>query len=313
MNLGVFERENVDRFLVESDFAGSTQRVYEHALSSLTEFMKRSKLDSYPGVILQWKRFLRVSSATERLYVKTVGRFLNWAVDEGLIGSSPFPEKVHFSKKRVVNPREALTNEEVLAVMSVISEDKREIGYRDYAMFDLMLHTALRRASVAKIDLGDIEPASGYEGVYVLSYLGKGRKDKDQVVVVQGPVVESIRVYLRSGDPVRDLGSDGPLFLQVNHPRARLSADGIFRAVMARLGAARISRRGLSPHSLRHTAASKGLQAGADLKGVQEMLGHSKLETTVGYIHDLHRISDAAERRIDYGIRRPWERKKKRS
>lgn len=310
MNIGVFTSVNIDRFLSESDFSGSTQRVYRHALLGLTAFMKRSKSDGYAGVILQWKRSLKTSPATERLYVKTVRRYLDWAVDQKLIDSNPFPTDIRFSKKHTVNPRQPLTDKDVIAVMSFIAADDREIGRRDYALFDLMLHTGLRRASVARIDIEDLKSAE-QDDVYVLHYLGKGHKSKDQVVVVQAPVVGSVKAYLEAGEPRRGLRSRGALFLGVNEPRRRLSADGIFRAVMGRFAAAGLKRKGLSPHSLRHTAASKGLEAGADLKGVQEMLGHSELETTIGYVHDLRRISGAAERKIDYGFRRPWEQPKK--
>lgn len=157
---------------------------------------------------------------------------------------------------------------------------------RDLAILELLYATGLRVSELVGLDLDDADRAG-----WTVRVLGKGRKER--IVPFGAKAARALDAYLGSRAEAR-----GPLFR--NRRGGRLTARAIHAIVRRSAAAAGIARR-VSPHTLRHTFATHLLDAGADLRVIQEFLGHSRLSTTQRYTHvgadQLMRVYDAAHPR----------------
>jgi integrase/recombinase XerC len=162
---------------------------------------------------------------------------------------------------------------------------------RDLAMFELLYSSGLRVGELTSLDVYDVDLSSGWVRV-----IGKGNKER--YVPVGSKAVHALKDYL----PLRDLqeanhpptGRERPLFL--NARGARLSSRSVRRILKAFLLAANLGR-DVSPHAFRHSFATHLLQSGADLRSIQELLGHASLSTTQRYTKvDLGRLMEVYDR-----------------
>jgi integrase/recombinase XerC len=157
---------------------------------------------------------------------------------------------------------------------------------RDVLILELLYATGLRVSELVGLDVDDVDRAG-----LTVRVLGKGRKER--IVPFGGRAAHALDVYLG-----RSAARRGPLF--TNRRGGRLSARAVHGIVRRSAAASGIARR-VSPHTLRHTFATHLLDAGADLRVIQELLGHSRLSTTQRYTHvgadQLMRVYDAAHPR----------------
>jgi len=165
------------------------------------------------------------------------------------------------------------------------------LGLRDRALLEVLYATGLRVGELVSLRQRDVTPSDE------LRVLGKGRRER--VVLMGAPAQEALRRYLEEGRPKLVRGSDpGVLFL--NARGGGLTDRGV-RVVVDRHIRAAASGRRVSPHVLRHTFATHLLDGGADLRTVQELLGHVNLSTTQIYTHVsrdwLKRVYDRAHPR----------------
>lgn len=150
------------------------------------------------------------------------------------------------------------------------------VARRDLAVLELLYATGMRVAELAGLDVDDLDPSRR-----TLTVVGKG--DRQRTVPYGAPAAQAVAEWLENGRPMLARSASGPaLFLGVRGGRigVRQVRDVVDRALAA-LGDT--SARG--PHALRHTAATHLLDGGADLRSVQEVLGHSSLQTTQVYTH----------------------------
>ena len=178
-----------------------------------------------------------------------------------------------------IDESEALLRQEFLG---------KETGARDRAVLEVLYATGVRVAELAGLDVEDADLREGAVRVY-----GKGGKER--IVPLGGKAVEALHAYLQSRP-----GTEGPLFR--NGQGGRLTVRTLHRIVRARARSAGLARR-VSPHTLRHTFATHLLDAGADLRFIQELLGHARLGTTQKYTHvstdRLMSVYDAAHPRAN--------------
>jgi integrase/recombinase XerC len=157
---------------------------------------------------------------------------------------------------------------------------------RDRAVVELLYATGLRVSELAGLDVDDLD-----RDERTVRVLGKGRKER--IVPYGAHAAHALDAWL-----ARRGGGPGPLFL--NRRGRRLGVRSVHALVRERARAAGITRR-VSPHTLRHTFATHLLDAGADLRLIQDLLGHSRLSTTQRYTHvgteQLMRVYDAAHPR----------------
>jgi integrase/recombinase XerC len=149
---------------------------------------------------------------------------------------------------------------------------------RDRAMLELLYGSGLRVSELVSLDRGHVDLDGG-----VVRVLGKGRKER--IVPLGRPTVKALRAYLGVRSDVPKPGSTmDPAALFVTRRGARLGVRQV-QLLVHRYGALGAGRADLHPHALRHTCATHMLEGGADLRAIQEMLGHASLATTQRYTH----------------------------
>jgi len=149
---------------------------------------------------------------------------------------------------------------------------------RDQAILELAYSTGIRVSELVGINIGDLQPDAGF-----LLVRGKGKRER--LVPVGRAALDAIERYrtaLRAERPAVSGGSTAPLF--VNHRGGRLSARSVERLV-ARYSRLVSANGPVGPHALRHSCATHLLESGADLRAIQELLGHASLATTERYTH----------------------------
>jgi integrase/recombinase XerD len=152
------------------------------------------------------------------------------------------------------------------------ADPEARFAARDRALLELLYACGLRASEAAGLRLGDVHLDAGY-----LRVLGKGGRER--VVPMGRPAIDALRAYL-----AEERGDAACEELFVSAKRGRLSRETVWRIV--RKLAARTGVRGrVYPHSVRHSFATHLVENGADLRYVQEMLGHSKISTTQVYTH----------------------------
>ncbi len=169
-----------------------------------------------------------------------------------------------------------LSVDELLSLLRVnFPEDAK--GLRDRAIIELFYSAGIRLSELTGLNIGDVDFTGG-----LIRVRGKGRKER--IVPVGAPAFQAVEAYLnRRAEPTvkgRQKGPDGPLFLSSRG--MRMNPRGVARVVERVVRESGIGRK-ISPHALRHTFATHLLDAGADLRSIQEMLGHRSLSTTQKY------------------------------
>ena len=180
-----------------------------------------------------------------------------------------------------------ITEEQVNTLIDHIPSDKTERPHptRDRAIFELLYGCGLRISELAGLDLEDLDRSEGW-----LRVRGKGRKERQ--VPLPGKAVEAVERYFTERPVVRD---ERALFL--NHRQRRLTDRGM-RGIVKFYATLLAGDSSVHPHSLRHAYATHLLADGADLRSIQELLGHARLSTTQKYtqvsLTDLMAVYDKA-------------------
>ena len=167
--------------------------------------------------------------------------------------------------------------EEAFALMdSIAGEDA--ISLRDRAMIELIYSSGLRVSELSGLNIGDVD-----EAVRAVKVRGKGRKER--VVPVGSKALEALKKYMEKRSQIAKPGKQGDeVALFINLSGRRIGTRAVRQVVYDRGREAGIQTR-FGPHSLRHSFATHLLDNGADLRGIQELLGHSSLSTTQKYTH----------------------------
>lgn len=285
----------VERFLGwlahEKRFSPHTVRGYRR---DLEEFFASPGLPADPGAVTHrqlrgyvaslFKRGLAASSVTRKL--ATLKSFYRFLSREGLARGNP--------ASLVASPRletrlfEFLNVDEARRLCeSVTGADF--ISRRDRALVELLYSSGMRVGELAGLAERDLE-----SGLGSLTVRGKG--DKERLVVIGSHARRALLAYLEARrDLLASTGGDSPaLFLNA---RGRALTDRSARRVLERRRREAGLTRRITPHTLRHSFASHLLSGGADLRSIQEMLGHESLATTQKYTHiDLGRLTEVYDK-----------------
>jgi len=207
-----------------------------------------------------------------------VCRFLRFLVAERMLLADPTAALVIVAPRRPL-PRRVLNESQVRRLLA--ATDATPLGIRARAILELLYSSGLRRAEVAALDVQDLDLTGGT----VLVRRGKGGKGR---VVPLGQ--EAARALLRYLEEVRALWLQNPattaLFLAASgcgQAGKRLSTSSIWLTVRGAAASAGLGR--VATHALRHAVATHLVRAGADVRHVQEILGHASVETTEIYTH----------------------------
>jgi integrase/recombinase XerC len=218
-----------------------------------------------------------MSRSTLARRAATARSFTSWAVREELLGSDPALRLK--APKRERSLPGVLHQQQVLRVvdhLKAAAEDGGPLALRDRAMVELLYATGVRVGELAGMDVDDLDPDRR-----TLRVVGKGNKER--TVPYGLPAAVAVDDWLRRGRPVLAVDGSGPaLFLGARGRRVdQRQVRTVVKDVLDALG----DTAATGPHALRHSAATHLLDGGADLRAVQEILGHSSLATTQIYTH----------------------------
>jgi integrase/recombinase XerC len=208
----------------------------------------------------------------------SVRLFTKWAVKNKYlakdVAATLATPKGHRTLPEVLDIADAKTAMDSLATRA--SEEETPISLRDVAMVELLYATGARVAELCGLDLSDID----YDR-QTIRVLGKGNKER--TIPLGNPAMKALNVWLNQGrDSVKNSTSGNAVFLGARGKRIdqRTVRTVVYNALQAIEGIER-----MGPHALRHSAATHLLEGGADLRTVQEILGHASLATTQIYTH----------------------------
>lgn len=213
----------------------------------------------------------------------SIRAFTSWAHEHGVLPSDPgLALATARADQRLPQVLSRGDAERLMEHARSRADDEDPLALRDWAILETIYATGIRVSELAGLDLDSIDRASSSARV-----LGKG--DKERIVPLTPIALEAIERWLLGGRPGLATG-DSARALFIGEQGKRIDPR-IVRSMIHR-EAARAGVPDLAPHALRHTAATHLLQGGADLRSVQEILGHSSLTTTQRYTHvDADRLS----------------------
>lgn len=204
--------------------------------------------------------------------------FTKWAFKTGVtasdVGSGLAIPKAHRTLPDVLDIPHALLAMQALATR--VGEEETPVAMRDCAMVEVLYASGARVAELCGLDFADVD----YER-QTLRVLGKGNKER--TIPIGNPAMSALKAWLKEGRPhIANRESLNAVFLGVRGKRIdqRTVRTVVYEALSALEGVER-----MGPHGLRHSAATHLLEGGADLRTVQEILGHASLATTQIYTH----------------------------
>ena len=213
-----------------------------------------------------------IDQCTVSKILSSLRSFYRYCVLEGLTAANP-AETVEMPRVKRKIPK-VFTAEEIDTLLASCEADTSS-GLRDRALFELMYSCGLRVSEAADMTLDQLYLKEGF-----LKIIGKG--EKERVVPIGEHAVHWIRRYLDEGRPQLMKGKRKNSFVFLNRFGGRLSRKGMWKRFKELAGLAGVEGK---VHTLRHSFATHLLKGGADLRAVQELLGHSDIGTTQIYTH----------------------------
>ena len=264
----------------ERDLSPHTLSAYTSDLKQFADWAARSKvenLDQLDRVLL--RRFvaylgeMRLSRRTIARKTSAIRSMLRWALLHDLIETDP---SVDLAVPKLDKPLPKVFSAQDAAALCALPPEDTPQGLRDRAILELLYGSGLRVAELCALDIDDVDLSGGS-----LIVMGKGRKERK--LPMTQPSLRALETYLRDARPElsKEAGSGPALFLGTRG--ARLGVRGV-RTMIARYLRLEGAKE-MGPHALRHSFATHLLDNGADLRAVQELLGHESLQTTQVYTH----------------------------
>ena len=275
----------LDYLTYERNVSPNTVVAYRDDLESFTAFLcndyftvAREQLELARVDHLAVRSYLahlsrrKLSRASVARHLSALRTFFKWLVREGAVTANP-ARSVTTPKREKHLPAVMQTSD--IALLLEQPDTSTTLGTRDLAYLELMYASGLRISELTGIDLDDLELRSRLVKVH-----GKGSKER---IVPFGTKAEAaLRAYLAVRGELTDDPEQQALF--VNYRGERITTRSVRRLFDGYVRKAAL-RAGISPHTMRHSFATHLLNAGADLRAIQELLGHASLSTTQKYTH----------------------------
>jgi site-specific recombinase XerD len=288
-----------DHLRLERHLSSHTVAAYRRDLIQLAIFLHRNG-SSLPGADhLILRRFLAkqhtlgYARASIARRVGAIHTFYRWACADGRVERDPAlllgRPKVVNRLPTVLRPAEAAALSEAPGTQIAEGADALEhaVRLRDRALLELLYGSGLRVGEATGLTIERVDLARGRVLV-----LGKGSKERE--VPMSDFAVDALRTWIATGRPL--LAADGSGALFVNRRQRPLDPRDA-RRIVARYGGRLLPGRRVTPHTLRHSFATHLLEGGADIRVVQELLGHASVATTQRYTHvSRSRLFEAYER-----------------
>lgn len=281
--LRAYREEYRAYLIVEKGASANTVEAYTHDLDDYLSFLERRGITEPEQVdrdaVVAYEASCRergFAPTTIERHVSTVKGFSRFLVSENLTPNEP--------TATLPLPKKPERLPDVLSIVQVEALldqpfPETDTGARDRAMLEVLYGCGLRVSELCGLDLENLFLSEG-----VLRVMGKGGKER--ICPIDGTAAEALGDYLEHARPglVRPISKpDDAAAVFLNARGGRITRQSVFRIVAAYGG--RVGIEGLHPHTLRHSFATHMLSGGAELRALQEMLGHSDISTTQIYTH----------------------------
>lgn len=263
---------------VEKGLAKNTLESYERDLRGFLLYLKNESVSTTKDIRrshimghLAHLRSKKLANSTVSRNLASIRSFFNFLMQERRIEENPAGD--------LESPRQEKKLPKVISMKEIDSllkqpDELKVSGIRDKAMLELLYATGIRVSELIDLGVNDVNTESGY-----IRCTGKGSKER--IVPVGAMAIQKVKNYIEEGRSklVKDLKEQS---LFVNQHGRRLTRQGFWKIIKKYARQAQIKKE-ITPHTLRHSFATHLLENGADLRSVQEMLGHADISTTQIY------------------------------
>jgi integrase/recombinase XerD len=268
--------------IVEKGLAKNTIVSYERDLKSYIHYLnsveniqhlndvQRIHIVHFLGLLKEQGK----SSKTLARHIASLRAFHQFLLRDKVTDHDP---SVHIETPKMERTLPKVLNIQEVETLLDSPKQNDHFGIRDKAMLEILYATGIRVSELIGLDLGDVHLTMGF-----VRCIGKGNKER--IIPIGKTAGNALKHYLEQGRPffVNKKQREEALFL--NHHGMRLTRQGFWK-ILKRLAAEAGIQKELTPHTLRHSFATHLLENGADLRAVQEMLGHADISTTQIYTH----------------------------
>lgn len=279
--MNIFLKEYLGYLKLEKNLAENTTASYKNDLSSFLRFLEEYKIEDPSQIdsriIINFFTNLEkigLTSSSAARYFSSLKGFLNYLFANNYLKNNPI-EKVSPPKLAKTLPG-VLSVEEVDKIISQ-PDISSTLGIRDKTILEVFYACGLRISELIGLKLSDL-----FLGEEMIRVLGKGSKER--IVPIGSSAINWVQTYLSKSRPLlqKKMKSENCLFL--NNRGSKLSRMGVWKIVDRYVKESGIEKP-VHPHTFRHSFATHLIEGGADLRSVQEMLGHADISTTQIYTH----------------------------
>jgi len=265
---------------LEKSLSPNSIEAYLHDISSLRDYFSVNKRNKLPADVtyndlrdyIGWLNSDNPNPRTQARMISGIRAFFRYLLIEEIITDNP--SELIESPKIGFHLPEVLSITEIEKLIKAIDLSKPQ-GHRNKAIIETLYGAGLRVSELVNLRLTDIHKAEGF-----LTVLGKGNKQR--MVPLGSSAIKAIELYLEQRRRLPVIHDENIVFL--NQRGKKLTRVMVFTIIKELAQKAGI-RKKISPHTLRHSFATHLIEAGADLRAVQEMLGHESILTTEIYTH----------------------------
>ncbi|WP_442600381.1 site-specific tyrosine recombinase XerD [Neobacillus sp. D3-1R] len=268
--------------LVEKGLAQNTIISYERDLKSYLRYLKDveniTNLNDIKRVqIIHFLGYLKdenKSSKTLARHTASIRAFHQFLIREKIMEHDP---TVHIESPQLERSLPKVLSMQEVETLLESPKLNNHFGYRDKAMLELLYATGMRVSELIGLNVGDVHLTMGF-----VRCIGKGNKER--IIPIGNTASTIIQTYIEKARYKFSSGKQREEALFLNHHGKRLTRQGFWKILKKLVAEAGIEKE-LTPHTLRHSFATHLLENGADLRAVQEMLGHADISTTQIYTH----------------------------
>lgn len=290
----------LERFLKNLDIAPDTQKAYRHNIVHFFKWcIKNGLRQPERHHIIEYKNtFRNKAHSTINQHLSAVRQFFKYLDDNNIYSNITKGLKIRSVRNSGSgHSRSPLTKEQSRHLLDSMDTGTL-IGKRDYAMINLKLRIGLRDIELYRANIQDMDVKEGRNILYVQR---KGHSHKDDWVILTEDSYAPLKAYICSRSiPLLYDETPIPMFVShgMNHHGTRLSRETIKYVMRSRLRDAELKTKHVTGHSLRHTFATLLLEDGVRAEDIQQIMGHSSINTTIRYTKGRNRINNPVEDRV---------------
>ena len=266
----------IDYLMIDKKYSKNTLSAYETDLNKFKHFFKEQNIKKIDEQKMRdYLSHLNVNLSTSKSVSRNLSSlrsFYKYLMIEKVVETTPL-ENISMPKTKKSLPN-VLESDDIEKLLSLKLNDK--FSYRNKALLEVMYATGLRVSEIVNIKMNDVDIINA-----ILRTRGKGNKER--IVPLGEYALVAISIYI-SDYRGSFLKGDTSEYLFLNNRGNKLSRQGVFK-ILKEIAKKTNVKKEFSPHTLRHSFASHLLDAGADLRSIQELLGHEDISSTQVYTH----------------------------